>query len=161
MICEICSKLTRKSLKGRHWRRFGVTTMNFEQISHIGLVFSWLPLNKQITTGNETTKYSLCFIQIGVKFTEVWHIMWFFAGTLIWYYIHTNIRTHTNKNIQHTQGAVDWHTHINIYLHQLLCAHSSCLYCTEWIINWYQKFPFHNVFTFQKLFSCKSHISVD
>ena len=42
----------------------------------------------------------------------------FFAGTLIWH--------HTNT--QHTQRPVDWHTHINIYLHQLLCAQSSYLY---------------------------------
>ena len=41
-----------------------------------------------------------------------------FAGTLIWH--------HTNT--QHTQRPVDWHTHINIYLHQLLCAQSSYLY---------------------------------
>ena len=27
-----------------------------------------------------------------------------------------------------THRPVDWHTHINIYLHQLLCAHSSYLY---------------------------------
>ena len=25
----------------------------------------------------------------------------------------------------------------------------------KWIIQWYQKFTFHNVFSFQKLFSCK------
>ena len=43
----------------------------------------------------------------------------------------------------------------------LLCAHSRYLYCIEWIINWYQKFIFHNVLTFQKLFTCRSHISVD
>ena len=33
-----------------------------------------------------------------------------------------------------TQGPVDWHTHINIYLHHL-CAHSSYLPVTEWIIQ--------------------------
>ena len=35
-------------------------------------------------------------MQQGVGFTEVWHIMWFFAGTLIWY--HTNKHTHTHKH---------------------------------------------------------------
>ena len=49
-------------------------------------------------------------------------------------------------------------THINIYLHHLLCAHSRYLYYTEWRIHWYQKFTFHNVFSFQNLFTCKSHI---
>ena len=63
------------------------------------------------------------FMQQGIKFTEVSHIMWFFAGTLILY--------HTHKHTQHIQGPVDWHTHINIYLHHLLCAHSSYLYYTE------------------------------
>ena len=31
----------------------------------------------------------VCFMQQGVRFTEVWHIMWFFTGTLIWYHKHT------------------------------------------------------------------------
>ena len=39
-----------------------------------------------------------------------------------------------------------------------MCAHSSCLNYIEWIIHWYQKFTFHNVFSFQKLFTCKSHV---
>ena len=33
--CEICSKLTIKTPKRRHWRRFGVFTVNFEHISHL------------------------------------------------------------------------------------------------------------------------------
>ena len=35
------------------------------------------------------------FMQQGVRFTEVWHIMWFFTGTLIWYHKHTHTHTHT------------------------------------------------------------------
>ena len=31
-----------------------------------------------------------------------------FPNTLIWYH------THSNKDIQHTQGPTNWHTHINI-----------------------------------------------
>ena len=34
---------------------------------------------------------------------------------------------------------------------QLLLLH----YMIKWIIHWYQKFTFHNVFSFQKLFTCK------
>ena len=34
------------------------------------------------------------FYAKGVKLTEVWHIMWLFTGTLIWYHTHT----HTNKH---------------------------------------------------------------
>ena len=33
------------------------------------------------------------FMQQGIRFTEVWHIMWFFTGTLIWYHKHTNAHT--------------------------------------------------------------------
>ena len=69
---------------------------------------------------------------------------------------HTHIKTYTTLC-----EPVDWHTHINIYLHHLLCAHSCYLYYIECIIHCYQNFPFHNVFCFQKLFTCKSHISVD
>ena len=46
------------------------------------------------------------FYATSTKFTEVWHIMGFFASTLIWYYTDT-------KDTQPTQGPVDWHTHIN------------------------------------------------
>ena len=67
----------------------------------------------------------------------------------------THLHTHTYKNTHRerhtTQRSVDWHTHINTYLHQLLCAHSSYLYYIEWIIHWYQKFTFHNVSSFQML----------
>ena len=73
----------------------------------------------------------MCFMQQGVKCIEVWHIMWLFAGTLIWY--------HTHTYTQYTQGAVEWQTHTNIYLHHLLYAHSSCLPYLEWIIHWYKK----------------------
>ena len=78
-------------------------------------------------------------MQQGIKF-----------GTLGWYHIH--------KDTQHTQGSVVWQTHINIYLHYLLCAYRICLSYSAWIIHWYQKFTFHNVFSFQKLFTCKSCI---
>ena len=54
-----------------------------------------------------------------------------FAGTLIWY--------HTHTNTQHTQGPLDWDTHINIHLHHLLRSYGSYLYYNEWIIHWYQK----------------------
>ena len=37
----------------------------------------------------------VCLMQQGIRFTEVWHIMLFFTGTLIWYYTHKNTQTHT------------------------------------------------------------------
>ena len=47
---------------------------------------------------------------------------------VLWFDI-TNTQTH----IQHTQRPVDWHTHINEYLHHLLCAQSSYLYYIKWL----------------------------
>ena len=66
----------------------------------------------------------VCFMQQGVSFTAFGHIR-FFSGTLIWY--------HTQKHTEHTQEPVDWHTHMNIYLHHLLCAHSSYLFYIKWL----------------------------
>ena len=43
---EICLKLTIKTPERHHWRRSGVFIINFEQISHIDLVFLLLTLNK-------------------------------------------------------------------------------------------------------------------
>ena len=37
--CEICSKLTIKTLEQRQWHRSGVFNVNFEPISHLVLVF--------------------------------------------------------------------------------------------------------------------------
>ena len=44
--CEICSKLTIKAPEQRHWRHFGVFTVNFEYISHLILVLSLLTLSR-------------------------------------------------------------------------------------------------------------------
>ena len=45
-MCEISSKLTVKALESRQWRRCVVFIVNYEQISHILVVFSMLTLNK-------------------------------------------------------------------------------------------------------------------
>ena len=67
----------------------------------------------------------MCFMKQGIRFTEVWHIMWFFAGTLIWYHIH--------KHTVHSEGSRL--THSQIYIN------TTCyLYYIGWIIHWYQKF---------------------
>ena len=62
-----------------------------------------------------STRRTLLCVLCNVKFTEVLH-MWFFASTIIWY--------HTDKDIQHTQGPIEWHTHINIYQHQNTHTHA-------------------------------------
>ena len=72
---------------------------------------------------------------------------------------HKHTKTHTQRHTAHPRASRL--THPYKYLHHLFCAHSSYLYYTEWLIHWYQKFIFHNVFSLKKLFTCKSHISVD
>ena len=43
--CAICTKLTIKPSERCQWCRSGVFVVNFEQISHLALVFLLLPLN--------------------------------------------------------------------------------------------------------------------
>ena len=91
--------------------------------------------------------FMMCFMQQGIKFTEIWHTVFcLYSGSIS----HTNTQTH--KDIEPTQGPVDWRIHINMYLHHLLCSHNSYLIS---IIHWYQKWTFHKVFSFQTLFTCK------
>ena len=103
-------------------------------------------------------------MQQGVKFTEFWH-MWFFTGTLIGYHTQTHIQRHTAlsgaSRFMHTYKYIltpvmcsqQLSLCTNICLHHLLYAHSSHLYYIEWIILWYQKIAFHDVFSFQQLFT--------
>ena len=44
--CEMCLKLTIKTLERRHWRRSGVFIVNFEHILHLVLVFLLLTLSR-------------------------------------------------------------------------------------------------------------------
>ena len=67
----------------------------------------------------------VCFMQQGIKFTELWHVV-FFTGALIW--------CHSDKYKQNTPGSVDWHTWIIIYWHPLFCAHSN-YFCYIKLLN--------------------------
>ena len=80
----------------------------------------------------------------------------FFPCTLIWYLTHI----YTHKDTQSTQGPVDLHTHINIYLHQLLCAHRNYLCYIEWIIHWYKKVTFPNIFSLQQSCTCRGNTGI-
>ena len=53
-ICEICSKVTIKLPERRHWCRSGIFIVNFEQISHIVLVF--IVDSEQANAGWDKTK---------------------------------------------------------------------------------------------------------
>ena len=61
-ICEICSKLAMKTSERRHLHSFGVLIVNFEQNSHIVLLFLLLTLNKLIPAGKGTARTSLKLI---------------------------------------------------------------------------------------------------
>ena len=51
--CEICSKLTIKTLERRYWRCYGVFIVNFEHTSHLVLVFLLLTLSKYSKVPNK------------------------------------------------------------------------------------------------------------
>ena len=59
-ISEIYPKLTIKIPKPSQWRRSGVFTVSFEQISHIFFVFSLLALNKRTSVGKGVRNHKAC-----------------------------------------------------------------------------------------------------
>ena len=74
---------------------------------------------------------AMCFMHQGIKFTVGLTLMtWLLVA--FWFDV-----THTNKYTHNTHR--DQKRHINVYLHHLLCAHSSYLYYIELITPWYQK----------------------
>ena len=84
----------------------------------------------------------VCFVQQGVKSTEVWH-MWFFPGTLIWYYTQTNkqtnkqtnthTHTHTERHTTHSGASRLTHSYKYIFTPPFICSQQlSVLY---WIDN--------------------------
>ena len=82
-----------------------------------------------------------------------------FAGTLIWYHTHT--QTHTPQTHTARTGASRMtYPYKYIFTPPVMCSQQLSL-LHKWIIHWYQKFSFHNVFSFQRLLTCKSHLSVD
>ena len=72
-------------------------------------------------------------IQQGSKFTEVWHIMRYFASTLIWY--------HTHKQRHATPARAKALTEPYKYILKPPVMCSQQLFVFHWISNcWYQKF---------------------
>ena len=55
---EICSKLKIKTPEQRHQRRSGVFIVNFDQISHIALVFLLLTLTKYMPAGSSRAHFA-------------------------------------------------------------------------------------------------------
>ena len=79
--------------------------------------------------------FKFCFIQQGIKFTEVWHITGFFASTLIWYH------THKQRHATHTRAKRLTHSYKYILEPPLMCSQQ--LFVFHWINNcwclWFSK----------------------
>ena len=52
-MCEICSELTIKTPEWRQWRRSSVFIVNFEQISHVVMVFPLLYWTSKCRLGSD------------------------------------------------------------------------------------------------------------
>ena len=74
-------------------------------------------------------------VQQDVKFTEVWHIMWFFA--VLWFdFTHTQTHKHRHKDPQHIQ--TNRLSRPYILTPSAMCSQQLSL--LHWIIYWYQFF---------------------
>ena len=70
--CEICSKLTMKTPEKRQWHRSGVFIVNFEDISHLFLVFLLLTLNMYRAYSAIVAHMRLPFFEIFSNFVQFW-----------------------------------------------------------------------------------------
>ena len=70
-------------------------------------------------------------MQQSVKFTYVWLIMWFFAGTLIWYHIRTH--THTQRHMAHWGASRLTHPYKYIFTPAVMCSQQLSL--LHWMDN--------------------------
>ena len=98
-------------------------------------------------------------MQQGVKFTEVWHIMCSFASTLIWYHTHiqTYINTHNTLRGQQTDKPIQ--IYINAICYVLKTA--ICILLNKWLTDIKSLLYTVLSYSYQKLLTCRSQISVD
>ena len=91
----------------------------------------------------------VCFLQ-RVKFTEVWHIMWFFAETLI---------SHSHKDTAHSGASRVTHPYKYIFSLPVVCSQQlSLLYwMNDSLIS---KIYFLQCLFFSKIFTCQSHLLI-
>ena len=59
----------------------------------------------------------------GVFYASRSQVYWGLTHNVVFYW-YSDLISPTHKHRQHSQGIVDWHTHVVIYLHHLLCFHS-------------------------------------
>ena len=76
---------------------------------------------------------------------------------------HTHTHTHTHKDTQ--RHTAPWGgnrlTHPSKYILTLPAMCSQQLSVVHWIIHWFQKLTFHNIFSFQTLHTGRSRIFSD
>ena len=89
----------------------------------------------------------MCFMQQGIRFTEVWLVMWFFTGTLIWYCTHTHTHTHTNTCRAHSGASRLTHPCKYKFTPPVMC--SSYLYYIKWNHSLISKIYFPVSFLFK------------
>ena len=100
--------------------------------------------------------------------SNLWYIMWYImrsdtlCGFLLWFenahthkHTHTHTHIHTQRHTAHSGASRLIHPLIHPYKYIFkftlpVMSFGSYLYYIEWLIHWYQKFTFHNVFSFQK-----------
>ena len=98
-----------------------------------------------------TRRTSLCaFMQRGFKFAEVWHIICFFPGTLVWY--------HTDTDTKTTHSGANKLTHPCKYILTSPVMCSQQLFVLHWMNNsLISKICFPQCFCFLKVTS-RSHM---
>ena len=78
--CDICSKLTIKTLARRQWRRSEVFIVNFEHILHLTLVFLFLTLNMYLLAELCLYQYmnflSFLFFYLLISINFILHKLW-------------------------------------------------------------------------------------
>ena len=63
----------------------------------------------------------VCFMQQGIKFTEVWH-MCFFAGTLIWYHTHRHTLKYIHTDTAQSRASRLTHSYKYIFTSPAMCS---------------------------------------
>ena len=108
----------------------------------------------------------VCFMQQGIKFTKVWDVMCFFSNTLIWCNTptHPHCHAHTQTETHTKHDPRDWINHTKyILMPSVMCSQQ--LSVLHWMNNLETSkiyiTEFHNIFAFQTLLTCKSHIYID
>ena len=89
-------------------------------------------------------------------------VYWGLTHVVVFYW-YSDLISRTQTHTAHSGASRLTHSYKYIFTPPAICSQQLPLLnlMIKWIIHWCQKFIFQNVFSFQKLFTCKSHIPVD